>query len=146
VSRLAFRPPAAALLALAMLWLVLAASIRSEKLTRIEPVNGLRAAENGRQVAMELRIPGTPMTPKSASCRWLTEAKNFLHATVAVRGDHQDRARQPVPRINSENQIMMKLALLPVVDDLVATVPTSHVVEERTQSEVSRKLSHGHHS
>src|SRR4051812_4651156 len=81
---LAPQTPAAALLAVAMFRPVLAASIRSEKLARIEPVKGLRPVEDRRKIALKLRILGTPMTPESPSRRCLTEAEDLLHAAVAV--------------------------------------------------------------
>jgi hypothetical protein len=84
------------------------------------------------------------MTPQSASRRGLVEAEDLLDAAVAVRGHDQDRPRQLALRIDSEQQIVMKLTLLPMVEDLVATESPAHVVEERTQAKVLGKLIDGH--
>src|SRR4051794_32530949 len=102
-------------------------------------MNRLRALEDGRELALELRIPGAAMAPQGSLLWCLVEAEDLLNAAVAVRRDDQHRPWRRVRRVDPEEQVVVELTLLPVIEELVAAEPAPEVVEERTQSEVLRE-------
>jgi hypothetical protein len=71
--------------------------------------------------------------------------KNFLHSSVAVRRDDEDRtSNSRARRVHADHRVMVKLALLPVVEKVVAPTQASDVVEHAPQRELLCKISDGH--
>jgi hypothetical protein len=130
------RAPAAAFLSFAVLGFVFAPSIRFQKFAGIKPVNRLRSPQYRRQDAAEFLILRATMPPERTLRRCFAETHHFLHAAITVRRDDEHRTRQLVPRVNFEEQVMMKLSLRPVVENFVAAKPASHIFKERSQSKI----------
>ena len=91
-----------------------------QQLTRVEPVQRPHRIEHGRQVARELAVVGATVVPQGAAVRQRSEAKDFLHAAVAVGRDDQDAPGQRRASRHPHHDVVVKLALLPVVDQVVA--------------------------
>jgi hypothetical protein len=137
-------PPTAAFLSLAMLGFVFAASVGPQKFAGVEPVDSLGSPQHGRQDTAKFVILRTAMPPEGSLCRCFTEAHQFLDAAVAIRRDDEHRTWQLILRVDFEEQVMMKLSLLPVVENFVASEPASHVFQERPEPKILRQLFYDH--
>ena len=74
----------------------------------------------------------------------LREAEHFLDAAVAVRGHHEDRARQlRGAGRNAQHGVVVEFSLLPMFHDLVRSPPPLHQIEQAPERERSRKLVDG---
>ena len=141
---LAPRSPTAALLSFSMLRFEFAASVRPQKFTGVKPVDGLCSSQYRRQDTAKFVIVRTAMPPKRTLCWRFAEAHHFLDAAITIRRDDEYRARQLVSRVDSEEQVMMKLSLLPVVENFVAAKPASYIFQQRTQPKILGKLFDDH--
>lgn len=116
------RAPAAPRLAFTEFGAVLTSSVRLQQITGIEKVMSGGTGQERWQLTrkfLALRAAGLPKRPAG----WkLLKAQNLLHAPVAVRGYYKNLSGK-VPRCtNPKHCIVMKLALLPVVDQLETRV------------------------
>jgi hypothetical protein len=79
--------------------------------------------------------------PKRVAIGYVREAKDFLHAAVAVRGNDQDRSGKFSRRAtNPQHRVVVKLALLPMIDELIPVPAKTHVIEERAKHERIRQI------
>jgi hypothetical protein len=124
-------------LPLAVLLAELAAGVRTEEVARIEPVRRDRATEERRKLTGEIRdVRAAPM-PEGPAIGHRLESEHLLHAAVAVgRHDEDDSVR------DSNDDVVVELALLPVVEELVAAVPRAKLLEERSEDEVISQRLH----
>ncbi len=134
------RAPATAGLSLARFRAKLASSIRREQSTWIEPMVRPGARQDRRQGARELRIVRTPMMPQRLN-RWtFRETQDLFHTTIAVRRDNKHRAGQRDGRSRKrQHQVVMELALLGVLEQLMAAAGTIHGREECAESQIRRE-------
>jgi hypothetical protein len=72
-------------------------------------------AQDGRKIAGELCDVGTPAMPERLLRGRNREAQHLLDATVAIGRHDQHGPRQPIGRLYAEEEVVMKLASLPVV-------------------------------
>ncbi len=100
----------------------LAACLGTEKLARIEIVHRTFARdERGQRQGFELRL-WTALVPKRVALGDLGEERDFLHAAVAIRAHDQDRSFEPARRREPQDDVVMKLPLFPMREELVAAV------------------------
>jgi len=86
----------------------------------------------------ELRVLWTSLVPQSRAVWDIREAKDFLHAAIAVGGHNQNASgKHPVRRGDAENDVVVKLTLLPMVDELVCTPTFPHALQESAEHERS---------
>jgi hypothetical protein len=123
-------------LTFAMFGPVFAPGIWPEQLAGVEPVHCPDSGQNRRELAAKLEILRTPMVPEGIVVRRLRKAEYFLHASVAVRGHDEHRAGQPTRGLDPHDQIMMKLAALPVLENVVAAEIAPQSVEQRTKPQI----------
>ena len=119
------------MLSLAKLFAELAAGVGAEQIARVEPVSCDGPAEHRAKVAREVGDARAAPVPQCPALRSALEGEHLFHAAVAVRRDDEDDSvRKPY------DDVVMKLSLLPVIEQLVASVLRSEVVEERPEDEV----------
>lgn len=132
-------PPTAGL-SLAMFGTQFAAGIGAQQVARIEPVHGAREREYRRQRPTEFWILGAPMMPERAALGNSVETQQFFHAAVAIRRHDEHRSWECVRRIGeSQYEIMVKLALLPVMHMFGDADRALQLVEQRAQPQVFRE-------
>ncbi len=121
-----------------MLGQELAARVGEQQLTWIEPVQRCRSQQRDRRRLGEIPVLRTAERPERASRRYVVEAEDLFHAAVAVGGDDEDTSRQVADaraRREANHEIVMELALCPVLEELERAVRATHVVEERAEDE-----------
>ena len=71
------------------------------------------------------------MVPEGEAIRQVGEGKDLLHAAVAVRSDDEDATRQDGRGGlgQPEDDVVVELALRPVVDQVVAAEAALHFLE-----------------
>ncbi len=79
-------------------------------------------ALDDRKLSRELWVLWAALMPKRPARRALVEREHFLDAAVAVGRDDQNPAWQLAVRLESNDYIMMELALLPMIDQLEIAV------------------------
>ena len=122
--------PAATFLSPTMLWLQLAACIIREQLARIEPVLSSGDGQNPRRGSRELVAVRTSHLPKSAAIWRLVQAEHFFDAAVAVRAHDQHWAGQVADILCAQNHVVMKLALRPVIKQLVRSAASLQCLKQ----------------
>jgi hypothetical protein len=113
----------------------LAASIGQQELARIEPVHGLRAREDRREITLKFRAFRAAILPQGASVRRRVKTQDLLHPAIAVRGDHQKMAWQPVRWVHPEEHVVVELSLLPMREELEPTEGAPELVEQRSEDQ-----------
>lgn len=75
------------------------------------------------------------------------EEERLFHAGIAVRGDDEDGAgKRSIFARNANDDVVVKLALRPMVYELVATESPPNLVEKRPQAEsICELLRDGRH-
>lgn len=83
--------------------------------------------------------------PQSAAVGHVVEGEDLLHAAVAVGRDDEDRSSRAgaVGSDDSHHDIVMKLALLPVIEEFVATATSTQFFEKRAENERIGQLLNG---
>lgn len=128
------RHPTAAALPLAKLVAVLAPRVGEQELARVEPMHGEGSSQQAELSSREFRIFGTALVPQRHPVRNLCEAKHLFDSAVAVRRNDQHRTRQLTRSLgNANHYVVMKLALLPVVNELVPPPSLAHALEKRPE-------------
>ena len=111
----------------------LASCVGHEQLARIEPVHGHGTSKRLRGRRRELGIRRTSQRPKRAALRNFGKRQNLFDAAIAVRRYDEDWPRKravDLGFVNAENDIMMKLALRPVRDELERAELLAHFFEK----------------
>jgi hypothetical protein len=123
----------------------LAARVCPQQLARVEPVLGGGAREDGREIAVELGHVRAAVMPERGAVGDLGEAEDLLDPAVAVGGDDEDSAGQVGPRTvgQRQDQVVVKLALRPVRDEVVAAEASREVVEQCAEHEMAGELVDG---
>jgi hypothetical protein len=98
-------------------------------------VDGLRAPENGRERPLKLSIFGAAPTPESAPVGHVFETEHLLDAPVAVGRHDEDLPRERACVRHAHHDVVVKLALLPVIEQLVPAVVRADLIEEAPQRE-----------
>ena len=81
--------------------------------------------------------------PKRKALRHVGEREHFFDAAVAVSGDDQNvTAEIWLGARYAHDQVVMKFALLPMIDQLVAAPATSHVFQQAAEHQRCRQLLH----
>jgi hypothetical protein len=83
-------------------------------------MNRPRFAQDGRKISGDLCDVGTTPMPQRLLRGRNSEAQHLLDATVAIGRHDQHGPRQPIGWIYAEEEVVMKLASLPVIENLVA--------------------------
>ena len=110
----------------------LRASDRSR--SRIEPMVPDGSPEHRREVAGEVRDVRAAPVPERPAIRNGLEGEDLLYAAVAVGRDDEDDVVG-----KAHHDIVIELALLPVVEELVSSMPRSKIVEESAEYEMVSK-------
>ena len=113
--------PAASRLTAAVFRLQLAARIRAEKLARIEPVVRRRSPQDRRKRARELADAWAAPMPQRRARGDLVEAEDLFDAAVAIRCDRKDLARQRFLVLHAHDDVVVKLTLPPMIDEIVVS-------------------------
>lgn len=124
------RQPASAALPLSEFLTILAARVGAQQLTRIEPVLRARRSHQRRRIARKLWIVRAARMPQGAALWKRFEARDFFHAAIAVRGHNQNLATQSRScSFHAQDHVVVKLALLPMIDELVCPPTTTNFIE-----------------
>ena len=86
--------------------------------------------EHRREVAGEVGDMRAAPVPERRAVGDAVEGEHLLHAAIAVGGHDEDLSAG-----NAHDDVMMKLPLPPVAEELVSTVSRAELVEERTEDE-----------
>lgn len=135
--RLSF--PTATHLALPKLGSQLAARVGLEELARVEPVLGCLSHQHRGDRPRELCILGATQTPQAKPTGYFRKTRDLFDAAVAVRRNDQDVTGKARAGGNSKHHVVMKLALLPVVDKFVAAELRSQQIQARPKDEAIRQ-------
>lgn len=120
-----------------MLFSELAARRVKQEPARVKPVHGPRDAESlGEALRFKVRIVGAPRVPQSVVRRDVREASDLFHSAVAVRGHQQDLSAETTSTSDPYYDVVMKLSLFAMVDELVPIVLFAKRRENRAQGEV----------
>jgi len=85
------------------------------------------------------------MVPERGAIGGLTEREDFLHTTVAVRGDDKNLSGDiSAARVDANHGVVMKLALLPVIEQLVATSAATNLVKKSPESQLRGESLNAH--
>jgi len=125
--------PAAAELSFSKLLSELTSCVGRKQLTRIEPMVSDSSVEDDRQLAEKLGTLRAAKSPKTESVRRTLQRDDLFDAAVAVSGDDENRAREERSGWDAKDDVVMKLALLPMVHELVGTEDVDQQVEEGAQ-------------
>ena len=101
-----------------------------QQLARIEPVLSSGDGQNPRRGSRELVAVRTSHLPKSAAIWRLVEAEHFFDAAVAVRAHDQHWAGQVADILCAQNHVVMKLALRPVIKQLVRSAASLQCLKQ----------------
>ena len=81
--------------------------------------------------------------PQSRSLRHLIKAEDLFHTAVAVRCDHENVATHFVcRRRNAKDNVVMKLPLLPMIEQLVRIPPLTNLCKKRPEHQMRCQLTH----
>jgi hypothetical protein len=90
---------------------------------------------------LEVFVARTAHGPERCTLGDVVEAEDLFHSAVAVgRHDHDGTGKVTLGVGNAQNQIVMELALGPMIDELERSPAHPHFVEERTKHERMREL------
>ena len=120
----------AARLATAVFRLELAARVGTEQLARVEPVVRRGALQDFRKRSGKFTHPRAAPVPERRALRNFVEAQHFLHAAVAVRCDRKDLAGQRFLVVEAHDDVVMKLALSPMIDEIVSAESRAQRLEQ----------------
>lgn len=99
-----------------------------------------RSQQRDRRRSGEVDIGWTTKRPERGPKRHVVEAEDLLHAAVAVGGHDEDTSWEvAAPDGEPQHDVVVELALLPVLDELEGSVRTSHVVEKGAENERPRE-------
>ncbi|MCU0683663.1 MAG: hypothetical protein MUF34_15715 [Polyangiaceae bacterium] len=97
-------------------------------------MHGAGGGEGLGAFALELAVLGAALVPEGAALGQIGEAEHLFDAAVAVGGDDEHRARQArAARLDTQHDVVVKLALLPVIDEFVGAAELAHRVEQRAE-------------
>jgi len=101
-----------------------------------------RVVEDGGECAAEFGNVGAAVMPERRSIRQFGEAQHFFDATVAVGGHNDNAAAQLASDCFGQTQdnVVMKFALDPVGNQLVATIASGQLVEQSSEDEMAGKI------
>lgn len=136
-SRVGVELPAAASGSAAELGAELAAGVFEEQLAGVEVMHGRGARAKRRKVALELRIVGASPPPQGPTIRNLVEEQELLDPAIAVRGNDQHLVVG-----QAQDDVMVELALRPVIDQRVSTVLGVQTAQQVSQTEVLAERSY----
>jgi hypothetical protein len=133
--------PAAPVLPTAVLGAQFAPRVRREQFAWIEPVLRDRAGEDGAELSVEVAQVGAAVMPEGTPVGHVRQAQDLLDAAVAVRRDDQDASRElrSGRRRQSKHDVVVKLALRPVRNELIASKPGHEVAEKDAEHPVASK-------
>src|SRR5690348_11565811 len=95
---------------------------------------GRGGSERSWELSAKFRILGAAPVPEREAVRQVIERKYFFDAAVAVGGYHEHFATEiGTGALDSDHHVVMKLALLPVVDELVATPALPYLFEQAAE-------------
>jgi hypothetical protein len=104
-----------------------------------------RAPEDRPEVTAELRDGRTAVVPEGATVWDVQERQDLFHSTVAVRGDDENASRQDGRRRvgQSEDDVVVKLPLRPVGDQVVAAEAALDLVKQGAEDEAAGEVDYG---
>lgn len=98
-------------------------------------MQGGPARDRLRGLGVELRISRAAQGPERLARRRRIEREHLFHAAVAVRRDDNH-----LPRWDPEEEIVVELALCPVLEDLEAARARPELLERSTEHERSGEI------
>ncbi len=128
------RHPSTTPLPHAKLFSELAPSVFGKKLARMKPVVGSDLLRDSRYCPFKLWIGRAAVMPKPVALRHFLQNQNLFHAPVAI-GRQKNVITSETRIRNSDEDIMMKLALLPVRKKLVLTKERPDGFERLSESQ-----------
>jgi hypothetical protein len=108
---------------------ILATRIGTEKLARVEPVLRSRDGQDVWEGSRKLRIVRASGVPQRFLGRQFGKTQNLFHASVAVGRDDKDRSGKVGRASHTNDYVVVKLPLLPMIEQLVRSPAMTKGVE-----------------
>jgi signal peptidase II len=122
---------------------VFASRVRAEELARVEPVRSRCGRQDVGQLAGELGVLRAARVPESKSVGNVGEAKHFFDSAVTVRAHDENRpGKIGRGRWDPHDDVVVELALLPMIHELVSTPAVANAIQERAEEECARQVLH----
>ena len=118
-----------------MLGQELASGVVEQELAGVEIVMGAREREHRNELPFELGRVWATRLPEGRAVGHLAKAEHLFHAAVAVRGNDENRPGQATEVAHTDDDVVVKLALCPMLDELVPPVSFAQPLQQGSQRE-----------
>ena len=96
-------------------------------------MNRRHPRQDRREGSRKIAHTGAAPMPEGRSLGDLVEAEHFFDAAVAIRCDRKDSPGQRLAIADAHDDIVMKLTLFPVIDELVRSVAGAERFEQGSE-------------